>query len=233
MVFDLFRGSGDSQVAVIEEEISQMLATAEETFRLAIDALTRRVEPDAVGRTLRKRDKSINRVERAIRRRLIIHAGVRGSQADVPLLFVYMSIAKDIERVGDLAKDLWDLAAAGADMSRVPDLETADQVGRLTASLISDTIRVFGERDAAAAIAILNQSDETVERYEESMLAQLQAEDDGAAAGRALFYRCVMRITAHLMNVMTAVVMPFERLDYWDEDKIDRDQLPPTEPDSV
>lgn len=32
-----------------------------------------------------------------------------------------------------------------------------------------------------------------------------------------------MRITAHLMNVLTAVAMPFERLDYWDEDKIDRD----------
>ena len=28
------------------------------------------------------------------------------------------------------------------------------------------------------------------------------------------------------MNVLTAVVMPFERLDYWDEDKVDRDAAP-------
>ncbi len=33
----------------------------------------------------------------------------------------------------------------------------------------------------------------------------------------------VNRIIAHLMNVMTAVVMPLDRLDYWDEDTIDRD----------
>jgi hypothetical protein len=36
-------------------------------------------------------------------------------------------------------------------------------------------------------------------------------------------YRYVNRIFAHLMNVMTAVVMPLDRLDYWDENKMDRD----------
>lgn len=223
MVFELFRGGGESQVAAIEDEIGQMLATSEETFRLAIDALTRRVEPDQVGRTLRKRDKSINKVERAIRRQLIVHAGVRGSQADAPQLFVYMSIAKDIERVGDLAKDMWDLAAAGADMSNEPQLSDVDRVGDQVAALISETARVFRERDADEAIHVLNQSDASVERYESEMLAQLQAPETAPAVSRALFYRYVMRITAHLMNVLTSVVMPFERLDYWDEDKIDRE----------
>lgn len=227
MVFELFRGSGDSQVDAIEEEVRVMLTTASETLRMALDALTRRTEPDAVGRKLRKRDKSINKVERAIRRQLIVHAGVRGALADVPVLFVYMAIAKDIERVGDMAKDLWDLAAAGADMSAEPLREVADTVGETLGRLIDDTARVFGERDAEAAIEILNASDEAVDRYEEAMLAQLQADDAGTAVTSALFYRLVTRITAHLMNVLTGVVMPFERLDYWDEDKVDREQLSP------
>lgn len=223
MVFELFRGSGESQVESIEEEIGQMLATASESFRLALDALTRRTDPEDVGRTLRKRDKSINKVERAIRRQLIVHAGVRGALADVPVLFVYMSIAKDIERVGDMTKDLWDLAAAGADMSREPLLDEADAIGRTVLSLIDDTSRVFRERDAEAAIEILNASDERIDQYEEQMLAQLHGDDVARAVTAALFYRHVTRITAHLMNVLTAVVMPFERLDYWDEDKIDRE----------
>lgn len=227
MVFELFRGSGDSQVEAIEEEIGQMLATASETLRLALDAITRRTEPDAVGRTLRKRDKSINKVERAIRRQLIVHAGVRGALADVPAMFVYMSIAKDIERVGDMAKDLWDLAAAGADMSTEPLRQVADSVGEAVLRLIDDTIRAFGERDGDAAIEILNASDEAVDRYEAAMLEQLHGDDVGSAVTTALFYRHVTRITAHLMNVLTAVVMPFERLDYWDEDKVDREQLSP------
>lgn len=223
MVFDLFRGSGESQVEAIETEIAQMLATSGETFQLAMDALVRAVPPDSVGKTLRKRDKSINKVERAIRRQLIVHAGVRGSDADVPLLFVYMSIAKDIERVGDLAKDMWDLAAAGADMSNESALGEVRAVGDTVARLIAETSRVFGSRDTDAAISVLNESDAAVDRYEELMLAQLAADTAGPAVARALFYRYVMRITAHLMNVLTAVVMPFERLDYWDEDKIDRE----------
>jgi hypothetical protein len=40
---------------------------------------------------------------------------------------------------------------------------------------------------------------------------------------KALLFRHLKRITAHLMNVLTAVVMPFDRLDYWDEDKVDRE----------
>jgi phosphate uptake regulator len=223
MVFELFRGAGESQVETIEEEIATMLATSAETFGMALDALTRRTEPQAIGKKLRKRDKSINRVERTIRRMLIVHAGVRGSLADAPVLFVYMSIAKDIERVGDLAKDMWDLAAAGADMSQAELLEQADQVGDKVRWLINETSRVFGERDAEAAIEILNASDADVDTYEERMLAQLGGENAAPAVAAALFYRYVMRITAHLMNVLTAVVMPFERLDYWDEKKIDRE----------
>lgn len=223
MVFELFRGGGESQVDSIEAEIGQMLATSRETLELAIAALTRRSQPDDVGSTVRKRDKSINRVERSIRRQLIIHAGVRGSQADVPLLFVYMSIAKDIERVGDIVKDLWDLAAAGADMSQEPGLSTTVELGDRVGRLIEDTARVFAERDADGAISILNASDQSVGEYEAEMLAQLHETDTASAVARALFYRYTSRITAHLMNVLTSVVMPFERLDYWDEAKIDRD----------
>lgn len=223
MVFELFRGSGESQVESIEEAVAQMLETASETFRMALDALTRRIDPDAIGPTLRKRDKSINKVERAIRRQLIVHAGVRGSLADAPVLFVYMAIAKDIERVGDLAKDMWDLAANGADMSQEPLLGVTNTVGEKVLHLIEETSRVFGERDGEAAIEILNASDDDVDRYEKAMHAQLEAPEAVPAVTSALFYRYVMRITAHLMNVLTAVVMPFERLDYWDEDKIDRE----------
>ncbi|HEX7098012.1 MAG TPA: PhoU domain-containing protein [Acidimicrobiia bacterium] len=225
MVFELFRGAGESQVDLIEKEIATMLATSSETFRMALDALTRRTDPASIGKTLRKRDRSINKVERAIRRRLIVHAGVRGALADAPALFVYMSIAKDIERVGDLAKDMWDLAAAGADMSQGELKEAADQVGEKVLKLIDDTARVFGERDAEAAIDILNASDMDVDHYEAQMLAQMKADNAADAVAVALFYRYAARITAHLMNVLTAVVMPFERLDYWDEDKVDRDDL--------
>jgi hypothetical protein len=39
---------------------------------------------------------------------------------------------------------------------------------------------------------------------------------------RALYYRYLKRITAHLMNMMTSLVAPLDRLDYYDEAKDDR-----------
>ncbi len=207
---------------MIEGEITEMLSTADKTLQMAFAALARRVQPEEVGDDLRRKDRRINRVERSIRRQLVIHAGVRGSEVDLPVLLVYMSIAKDIERVGDIAKDLWDLAASGADMSEGEDLVKLDTVAKTISGLISDTARIYGERDTEAAVEILNHADELSDSYEAAMLAQLEATDARLAVTRALYYRYLMRITAHLMNVLTAVVMPFHRLDYWDEDKIDR-----------
>ena len=223
MVFELFRGGGGSQVDVVEAQLREMLATTRETFGMAIDALTGRVAPEAVGKPLRKADRTVNKVERRIRRELVVHAGVRGAEADVPLLLTYMSIAKDIERVGDMAKDIWDLAAAGADLGTGPDrdevLRHADAISRL----IDETARVFTERDAERATELLRETDALKDRHEEAMLAQLRADGPPSrAVAYALLSRYFHRIAAHLMNVLTAVVMPLDRLDYWDEDKVDR-----------
>jgi phosphate uptake regulator len=43
------------------------------------------------------------------------------------------------------------------------------------------------------------------------------------AVGRALAARYLKRIVAHLTNVLSAVVMPIDRLDYFDEDPEDRE----------
>ena len=225
MVFELFKGrSGDSQVDVIEGQIGEMLAKTHETFVMAVDALFRRVDPIEIGKPLRKADKTVNKVERSIRRSLVVHTGVRGAEADAPLLFTYMSISKDIERVGDLTKDMWDLAIAGVDMSAAPNRDDIDAHASDIADLILDTAQVFAARDTEAATRFLNRADAVKEQYEDLMLDQLSTDQPSSVAvGRALLYRYVNRIVAHLMNVMTAVVMPLDRLDYWDEDKMDRE----------
>ena len=220
MVFELFRPKGENPVDTIEAHIAEMLSTGSKTFSMATDALFRRVEPDDVGKKLRKRDKSINRAERAIRRELVVHAGVRGRTADIPTLLAYMAISKDIERVGDITKDMWDLAVAGLDLSAEPDVGQLDRDVARVADLIVETARIFGERDAASAGTVLNENDEYKDELEERMLGEIHAEHGGP--GRALFYRYLQRIVAHLMNVMTSVVMPLDRIDYWDEDKADR-----------
>ena len=222
MVLDFFRSSSEGSLEKIEQSVQDMLADNNTTFGLATDAVFGRVSPDEIGKDLRKSDRQVNRGERSIRRELIIHAGVAGA-ADYPLMLVYMSIIKDIERVGDYSKNIWDLTVDGFSLDGAPDEAMwADRFAR-TQDLINETAVIFSERNAAQATTRLAEMDEWTSDFDNEV-SKLVREGSGAGAAvpRALLNRYLKRITAHLMNVMTAVVMPLDRLDYWDEDKVDR-----------
>lgn len=222
MVFDLFKRGSDS-LDLIEAQVQAMLDRNVTTFGLAADALFGRVAASDVMQPIRKSDRKVNRAEREIRRELIVHAGVAGP-ADFPLMLVYMSIIKDIERVGDYAKNVWDLANDGFTLAGADD--SADWQTRIerTKTLIGQAATIFHDRDIDGATTLLPEVDSWLSDFDAEVSAWVQS-DAGAshAVPRALLNRYLKRITAHLMNVMTAVVMPFDRLDYWDEDKIDRE----------
>ncbi len=222
MVFDLFK-RGSNSLDVIESQVQAMLDRNVTTFGLAVDALFGRVPAADVMQSIRKSDRKVNRGEREIRRGLIVHAGVAGP-ADFPLMLVYMSIIKDIERVGDYSKNIWDLADDGFTLAGAGDAAEWESRIERTRSLIGQTATVFHERDTVAATRLLPQVDAWLSDYDEEVSAWVTSETQAShAVPRALLNRYLKRITAHLMNVMTAVVMPLDRLDYWDEDKIDRE----------
>lgn len=224
MVFELFKSQNESAIDAIEARIKEMFANCGEVLRLAISALDRSVPAVELGKQVRVTDRLVNRAERSIRRELVVHASVHGSGADLPLVLVYMSIIKDIERVGDYAKNIWDIAVSLDEMPTTPDLSEFDPVFERTLELVDRISETYANRDAEAATEILNRCDGWLDEYDASV-AELMTSSAPSTEGvpKALLYRHLKRITAHLMNVLTAVVMPFDRLDYWDEDKVDRD----------
>ncbi|MDH5371831.1 MAG: hypothetical protein OEX97_02690 [Acidimicrobiia bacterium] len=223
MVMEFFRGGADRELEQIEKTIQQMLVDCRHTFDAAINALLGGTDPDLVEKDIRKTDRRVNKAEREVRRELVVHASVRGAQADIPMVLVSMSIVKDAERIGDYAKNIFDLARAGVDFSSSESgkklLNDRDRISRL----ISETARIFGDRDAEAAHEILKSEDEHLEDYDNAVLAQIESSAAAnVAVPMALLYRYFKRITAHSMNILTSLVMPLDRLDYYDEDKADR-----------
>lgn len=223
MVFEFFRGGADRQLEEIESQIIQMLLDCRHTFDLAASALIGGAEPKTVGRRISEVDIGVNRAERSVRKELVVHTSVHGAGADLPLVLSFMSIVKDVERVGDYAKNIWDLADAGIDLSGAPDLDHLTEVRDRTSQAIGETARIFRDRDTDAAHATIQHLDEILDEYDASVLQQLEsgglARD---AVARALLYRHLKRISAHLMNVLTSLVMPVHRLDFYDEKKADR-----------
>lgn len=223
MVFELFKGQGGSSLEAIETRIQEMLATSGEVLRLAISAFEPAVSAKELGEQVRTTDRVVNRTERSIRRELVVHVSVH-SGADLPLVLVYMSIIKDIERIGDYAKNIWDVAVVLEERGAEPDLAGIAPLFERTVALIDEIAGIYSSRDVDGATAALNRCDGWLDEYDDNVEDLMRSPvPSTVGVPQALLNRHLKRITAHLMNVLTAVVMPVDRLDYWDEDKIDRD----------
>jgi phosphate transport system protein len=217
----LKRGSGaDDRLDHIEATIQQMLADDREAFDLAMSALLGDVEANAVRKQVKATDLRVNEGERAIRRELVVHASVVGS-FDSPALFVYMSIVKDIERIGDYAKNLLDLSRDGANLGQHPDWRPR---WHEAAEMITATAAAFQARDVEQAKTLMTRGDELLDRYDDEVSELVKhGHGEPEAVARALAFRYLKRIVAHLTNVLSSVVMPLDRIDYFDEDPEDRE----------
>jgi phosphate transport system protein len=222
MVFR-FRREGDAErLDRIEATLQQMIVDDLHAFELAMSALLGERSPHEIGAELRATDHGVNAAERDIRRELVVHASVQGA-IDTPAILIYMSIVKDIERIGDYAKNLFDLAADGADLS------TGLYTGEITTlagkvpEFITAAAAAFADRDEERSKALMRSGDDLLDHFDERVSALVKEEHpDHQAVAVALTHRYLKRIVAHAMNVLSAVVMPVDRLDYFDEDPEDR-----------
>lgn len=223
MAFSFLRriAGSDDRLDTIERTIAGMLDNDLKAYNLAVSALLGDATHADVREDVRRTDFQVNEGERAIRRELVVHASVAGG-LEVPGLLVYMSVVKDIERVGDYAKNLLDLARDGANLG-------AHQLWRDTftnvGTFIDDTHQVFAKRDVGRAREMLISGDVMLDDFDDGVSRLVDGTDhDADAVARALAYRYLKRIVAHLMNVLSSVVMPLDQLDYFDEDPEDRDK---------
>ena len=219
----LRRGVGtDDRLDNIELTIQQMLEDDRRAFDLAMDALLGVVPPKSIKKDVKSTDERVNEGERSIRRELVVHASVAGT-LDTPAMLVYTSIVKDIERVGDYAKNLLDLARDGANLSAHDDWP---QRREQAAKLITETAVAFRDRDLKRARILIAEGDRLLDEYDDLVSALVRKEDVRPdAVPRALALRYLKRIVAHLTNVLSSVVMPLDQLDYFDdpEDREERD----------
>ncbi|MDX1658391.1 MAG: PhoU domain-containing protein [Nitriliruptorales bacterium] len=223
MVLKFFRSESTDRLEEIETRLISMLSDDRHSFDVASSALLAGADPDIVGPDLRETDHRVNEAEQMVRRELVVHASVHGS-VDVPAVLVYMSIVKDIERIGDYAKNIYDIAADGADLSVDDDhddlLALRDEISRS----IGEVADVFGRRDSDRAREIIGRCDELQDDLDDLVSALVTSDAVASyAVPRALFFRHCKRVVAHLMNVLTSIVMPVDQLDYFDEDPEDRE----------
>lgn len=194
-----------------------MLSASKNMFETSTGAVfTEGNDINSTRRLIVKMDGRLNTLQQIIRRDIIMHVAIHGTSDIVPCL-VMMSITKDAERTGDYSKNIIEIAEHCPGIRRDPLIKEIHEMCEKIVSFYDLTKKAFETTDKDLAHTTM----EEIYKYEghcDKLLWGLTGEDLGRnAAGPALLIRYCKRIVAHLGNILTTVIMPFDKIDYYDK----------------
>ncbi len=201
-------------LADVQEAFVSMLADGRRVFDLAMSARVGGADPATLAADLNETEERTDEAERRIRRLVLVHASVHGA-TDIPACLMYMSIAKDAERISDLSKSLFGIATTAGPP---PPGALRDDFVRLKdeiSPMISEAARIFEHDDPDAAAGFIERAQDLQQYCHDRIDALLIGDADiPQAAASGLTYRHLSRIVANLLNIVSSVVVPLDQLDY-------------------
>ncbi|MCH1514203.1 MAG: PhoU domain-containing protein [Acidimicrobiales bacterium] len=211
-----FRRPEESGLENIESQVQRMVNDARHTFDLALSAVTGGAV-ETVADEIRETDRQINATEVEIRRALLVHASVHGG-IDTPEVLAFMNMIKDLERIGDYNKNIFDLAEEGVSFTESPEIDSILSLRDEVSSRISLMGEILSVRDEERARTYIERGDELRKDFDRRVNELLHSTEAAVTAvPKALLFRFLKRVSAHSSNVVSAVVMPVDQLDYFDE----------------
>ena len=217
-IYEIWRR--DNSLAQALTESYGMLEKTHGMFRKSVKLL-RDGEGGETRLSIYDEDRVVNDHQMEVRKKVMRYLAITGTVDLLPGL-VLIHIIIDIERIGDYTKNIAELAMAhsgkldcGCFETRVRDLEETverlfSEVRPLLASSNRQVARELCDkcswfRTGADDILadLIKGSDESLSR--------------GQTAATALYVRYLKRVGAHLSNILSSVVNPFERIGYREE----------------
>ncbi len=195
----------------------EMLETDLKMFN-ASSASLRRQDSGDLPFDVKREDRRINKLERQVRRNVLTHLSVVGTQSVVPGL-VLVSIVIDVERIGDYTKNISELALMHpARLEGGPYENKLVEIEKQVATIFPQVIRVLRNQDTDLAGKIMSAEDRTGKKAEWIVQSLVLDRAKGVpvedAVCLALYVRHLKRINAHLTNIASAIGNPFPRLGF-------------------
>ena len=159
---------------------------------------------------------------RTIRKQVIAHLSIGGNTPDLPYCLLLMSLVKDVERIGDYAKNLSEVNEIHQDPLPTDDI-TAElrEIRSGIESAFAATWDVFSTSARERAVGMIQQGRDLTHRCD-VLIERIAHSDYNASAAVAIVLatRYYKRVAAHVLNVLSSVVMPLHKLDYYDEREV-------------
>jgi Na+/phosphate symporter len=208
-------GSTSTLVDAAFADVSQMLQHSAEMLDHALAYL---LENQTLSVDLEDMDDLIDEAERRVRRTILQHLAVNPKQ-DLVASLVLVSMVQDAERIGDFARGLVELVK----MARSPRQGAfADDLRH-----IADRLRpLFGVCERAFRLADIDEARRVIIAHR-GLRRELKAYRNRVAASdlsadMAVVYsgaaQILRRVGAHLGNIASTVVQPYDRIRHHDDD---------------
>lgn len=203
------------------EQLERMLLLTRQMVESANSVYWGNAEPEEARVQIYEQDIEVNRFERRIRRLLAAYA-VAGSEADGTHALRVMSLVKDVERLGDYAKNLAELRAYCSVLPEDSTVEELRDLSKAVERLMDAGIAAIVKSDVEAARQLTPTGRGLCKRCDD-LVARCAASDydAGTAVCVSLAARYYKRIAAHLLNVLSSLIMPLHKLDYYDEEALE------------
>ena len=202
----------------IDAKLSEMLTNSMHAYDITMNCLLGDTNLETVREDLYNTDNAINELHKEVRREMIIHSAVNSRNLDIPLLLSYMTMSKDIERIGDYCKNLFEIAETGNSFAKGDDLDTYMELKNDIGKLIVYLQSCLNLDDESKVQDLITLGSSLNNDLDEKITALLEDKEKiQYPVATTLFYRYLKRIVSHIVNAATAIIMPTDQIDYLDE----------------
>ena len=211
--------SADNLLSQAWDESYKMMVLSNEIFNQAIKYLRNGENKETII-ALKKRDMEINAYQKNVRRKVVTHYAVSQDINDLPNGLVLLNMVVDVERVGDYTKNILDLALNHPNTIRSEDFsEDLHHVENEVIERFRKTLEAIHTQDADVARSLMKTYKETLTDVSDTIVngcisGEIRLGDECQTVALALYARYLKRIGAHLKNITTVLVNPFDAVGY-------------------
>lgn len=178
----------------------------------------RESDNDELSFDIKKTDRKINKFEREVRRNVLTHLTISGTQNLVPGLAL-VSIVIDVERIGDYTKNIAELASQHK--NRLKGGKFEGSLSKIEAAIdnhFPTVIEVLKDQNKKDARKILKMETEIGEISDDIVKGLVMGKDESLSRSDsvavAMYARYLKRVNAHLTNIASSIVNPFPRIGF-------------------
>ncbi len=219
-LISIFRSS--DPLREMGERFTEMLRIARELTLKAGDIFFENKEAPDERTWIYDHDIEVNELQREIRKRVIAHLSLSSNRLHLPYGLLLVSLVKDAERIGDYAKNLIEISEFFPGPLPEDDLVAElREIRQGVETAFAGMERILEESDQAAALGLIRQGKFIARRCDMLVVKTAKSSYDASTtAAVVLGARYYKRIGGHVLNILSSVVMPLHKLDYYDEDAV-------------